>query len=275
MIRVQDVFEWLDEHAPFRYAQSWDQCGLQVGDPKAVVERVMVALDVNSETLGEAENRRCECLVTHHPLIFRPLKALRVDDFPASLVVRALLSGVHVIAAHTNLDVARDGTNDRLGVLLALDDVAPLEVDDEWAREERYGGMGRIGSLPQPMRLGDLAARSAQVLGIDGLRMVGKPEREVRRVAICTGSGGSLLDLAIRSGVDVYLTGDLKYHEAQQALEAGLALIDVGHFASERLIVEPLVEYIEQRAARCGASLSVFAAQCEQDPFLFRGKGLN
>ncbi|MDY0038948.1 MAG: Nif3-like dinuclear metal center hexameric protein [Desulforhabdus sp.] len=272
MTRVKDIYNWIDEYAPFRYAQSWDQCGLQAGDPEAAVERVLVALDPSSETIREARERRCECLVTHHPLIFRPLKALRTDEFPGNLVIEALLRGVHVIAAHTNLDVARDGTNDRLSRLLDLEQVEPLETDDIWSREERYGGMGRTGTLPKAMTVSELAALSKRVLGVDGLRTVGGVDRPVHRVAICTGSGGSLVDAAISSGVDVYITGDVKYHEALRALEAGLALIDVGHFGSERVIVEPLVSYLKRRADQERASLEISAAECERDPFLLYGQ---
>lgn len=273
MARVKDIYNWIDEYAPFRYAQSWDQCGLQVGDPEANVERILVALDPGSETIREARERRCDCLVTHHPLIFRPLKALRMDEFPANLVARALLAGIHIIAAHTNLDVARDGTNDRLGQLLNLEHIEPLEVDDTWGREDRYGGMGRIGCLPKAMPLSELADLSKQVLRINGVRTVGRSDRQVYQVAICTGSGGSLVEAVIHSGVDVYVTGDLKYHEALRALEARLALIDVGHFASERLIVEPLVNHLKLQAEKNGMSLEIFAAECEQDPFLFYGEG--
>lgn len=269
---MKEIYTWIDEYAPFRYAQSWDQCGLQVGDPEAAVERILVALDPGSETIREARERRCECLVTHHPLIFRPLKALRTDEFPANLVAAALLSGVHIIAAHTNLDVARDGTNDRFGRLLNLVNIEPLESDDLWRGEERYGGMGRIGTLPKAMSVGELASLSKQVLGVNGLRTVGSVDRQVDRVAICTGSGGGLVETVINSGVDVYITGDLKYHEALRALEAGLALIDVGHFGSERLIVEPLVRHLRRRAEKKNMLLEIFAAECERDPFRLHGE---
>ena len=274
MARVKDIYNWMDECAPFRYAQSWDQCGLQVGDPEANVQRILVALDPCSATIREAQKRRCECLLTHHPLIFRPLKALRLDEFPANLVALALLSGVNIIAAHTNLDVAKGGTNDRLCRLLDLENIEPLEVDDAWGSEDRYGGMGRIGILPKAMSLSQLAELGKQVLGVNGVRTVGRNDRQVSRVAICTGSGGSLVETVINSGVDVYVTGDLKYHDALRASEAGLALLDVGHFASERLIVEPLVSQLKLQAEKNNMSLEIFAAECEQDPFLLHGEGV-
>jgi dinuclear metal center YbgI/SA1388 family protein len=274
MVRVKEIYIWTDEYAPFRYAQSWDQCGLQVGDPGAEVQRILVALDASSRTIGEAEERHCQCLVTHHPLIFRPLHTMRTDRFPENLVVRALMSGIHVIAAHTNLDVAKEGTNNRMSRLLALECVKPLEVEAKWQHEASYGGMGCVGLLPQPMRLLDLMETAKQRLAVKHARLVGNTERQVQKIALCTGSGGSLLENAIHSGAEAYVTGDLKYHEAQRALEAGLELIDLGHFASERLIVQPLVQYFRQRAEKENVPLEVDAAACEEDPFLFFGKGV-
>ena len=267
MLRVMDLLAWVDDYAPFRYAESWDRCGLQVGDPHATVERVMVALEPSSSTLREAEETGCRCIVTHHPLIFKPLDAVRSDCYPGGLVYRAIRSNIHCIAAHTNLDAAVEGTNGRWTQLLALKDIGPLEADPSHVGEARYGGMGRIGNLPRPKKLEDLVREIREMLGGSEIRVVGDPKREVFKVGLCTGSGAGLMDAALRSGRDVYITGDIKYHEAQRAVEAGLALVDAGHFASERLMVEPLAEYIRQRAFGAGIRLDVLSAREEKDPF--------
>jgi dinuclear metal center YbgI/SA1388 family protein len=267
MVCVKDILMWLDAGAPFRYAAGWDQCGLQIGDPDAMVERILVALDPSSETLREAVDRRCQCIVTHHPLIFRPITTVRFDKFPGNLIAYALKNGINLIAAHTNLDVARAGTNDRLVELLSLKDVVPLEVDAAWNGEERYVGMGRIGHLNEAVSLQELAERTSMVLGGVGCRIVGDPEKQIQRLAVCTGSGGSLLEDVIAASCDAYVTGDIKYHEAKRALEAGLALLDVGHFASERLIVQPLVDYLTSEAQSRQLQVEVFAADEEEDPF--------
>lgn len=267
VLTVQTIHDWIDAYAPFRYAQTWDHCGLQAGDPTAAVERLLVALDPSSTTIAEAQRRRCQCLVTHHPLIFTPLDAVRTDRYPANLVIQALLAGVNVIAAHTNLDVARGGTNDQLSSLLALRKVSALEVDAAWQREESYVGMGCIGFLPDKMRLGDLREVCAERLRVSSVRLVGDASRPVQKVALCTGSGGSLLERVVSAGVDVYITGDIKYHDAQRAVEEDLTLIDIGHFGSERIIVEPLAAYFRSRAKSENTVLEVFAASAEKDPF--------
>jgi dinuclear metal center YbgI/SA1388 family protein len=267
MVTVTDILNWIDAHAPFRYAASWDNCGLQVGDPGAELSRLLVALEPSTETLQEARQLSCQCVVTHHPLIFQPLAVVRSDQFPGSLVTMALRSGIHVIAAHTNLDVCHGGTNDQLAHLLGLTALQALEVEDHWVREERYAGMGRVGVLAEAVSLAAFVERLAAVFPGVNLRVVGKREQLVRRVALCTGSGGSLLGRVLASGCDVYVTGDLKYHDARNAAEAHLALVDLGHFPSERLIVAPLASYFQQTAARLGLALEVLQACRESDPF--------
>ena len=148
-----------------------------------------------------------------------------------------------------------------------MEDVGPLETDPAWEGEARYGGMGRVGLLPNPIPLRDLAGELASALGDIRVRVVGNPQRRVRRLALCTGSGGSLIEAVINRASDAYITGDVKFHEAQAALEAGLALIDVGHFASERLVVKPLAAYLRKRAAKEGLSTKVLVAGGENDPF--------
>jgi dinuclear metal center YbgI/SA1388 family protein len=271
MVKVRAILTWLDAYAPFRYAASWDNCGLQVGNPEADVNRVLVALDAGSETLMEARGGVCDCVVTHHPLLFQPIKSIDVNVSPGSLIANALCHGIHVIAAHTCLDVCRDGTNEQLARLLGLESWEPLEIDASWIAEERYAGLGCVGYIPAPLSLREFVGHVKQSLDGIPLRLVGDPRRRVHRVALCSGSGGSLLGKAMASHCDVYVTGDMKYHEAKSALEAHLALIDIGHFASEKLILQPLVTYLRHQAASVGASLEVFPGQGERDPFATLG----
>lgn len=266
-MRVKEVLAWIDEYAPFRYAESWDRSGLQVGDPGAAIERVLVALDPCSATFDEAERLSCGCIVTHHPLIFAPLDSVRFDRYPERLVARAIRNEIHLVAAHTNLDVALDGTNFQLMRLLGLEDAEPLDLDSRLLGENRYGGLGCVGNLGVPVRFEDLVDKVGSVLGCAEVRVVGHPDRQLRRIALCTGSGGGLVERVIAQGVDAYITGDVKYHEARFAEESNLAVIDVGHFSSERIVVKPLAAYLEKRAAREGAALQVFAGLVETDPF--------
>ena len=266
-MRVADVMAWLDAHAPFRYAAEWDNSGLQVGDPRAEVARVMVALDVTADTLAETAAKDCQCLVSHHPLIFQPLKTLRLDQPTAMLIARAIRNGIHLIAAHTNLDAARDGTNQQLVRMLGLERCCPLDSDPRWQGEERYAGMGAVGELPEPSSLESLVARLQRLFPSAPLRVVGDGHRPVSRIGLCTGSGAGFIEKVIESGCDAFVSGDFKYHEARRAEEAGLALVDLGHFASERLIVEPLAEALRAAVASSGVGGEILTAGDEHEPF--------
>ncbi len=269
MVTVNELMQWIDAYAPFHLAAQWDHCGLQVGSPTGEVQRLLVALDVSSKTLEEAIRLDCHCLVTHHPLIFRPMTSVREDQYPGALVARALRARVSLIAAHTNLDIARAGTNDQLCALMGLTNLVPLEPGVGRQGDDAPLGLGRVGDLPEALSLTGLARHLEGALGVSRVRVVGSPGRIVRRVAVCTGSGGSLLELALASGVDVFVTGDLKYHEAQRAMEEHLALIDVGHFASEHLIVRPLAAYLAARSNELGRDVEVFESSEERDPFWY------
>jgi len=267
MVRVKDIFQWIDSWAPFRYAESWDNCGLQVGSLLSSVTKVLVALDPASSVLGEALELGCQCLVTHHPLILRPISSIHIDSWPGSIISRAVLSGISIIAAHTNLDAARYGTNVQLGELLKLDAVRPLEVEALHCGDKQYAGMGLVGLLPHDNTLKSLAVALAGMIGGNLARIAGEPGKRIRKVAVCTGSGGSLMGKVVESGAEVFITGDLKYHDARFAEESGIAVIDIGHFASERLILEPLGDFLRSRAKSEAADLEVFVSKSEEDPF--------
>jgi dinuclear metal center YbgI/SA1388 family protein len=267
MVRVKDIFQWIDSWAPFRYAESWDNCGIQVGDPESAVTRVLVALDPALSVLREAQELECQCVVTHHPLLLKPVNSVRTDQWPGSVVRQALIAGINIIAAHTNLDVARQGTNARLKELLALDAAVPLAAEPAFCGDERYAGVGVVGLLPRKATLESLAATLTEVLGSTVVRIAGNLRKQLTRVAVCTGSGGSMMGKVLASGAEVFITGDLKYHDARLAQESGLAVIDIGHFASEKLVLGPFADFLRSKAKSEAAELGVFVSKSEVDPF--------
>lgn len=225
----------------------------------------MVALDPASVVIEESRLLGCQCLVTHHPLLLRPIQSLKTDSWPGSIIASTLLAGINIIAAHTNLDAAVGGTNAQLSDLLDLQSTKPLEADNGLAGDKQYLGLGLAGLLPRPETVLALADRLSVALGGPAVRFTGDPLRTVARVAICTGSGGSLLQRVLESGANAFITGDMKYHDARFAEESGLAVIDIGHFASEKIIVEPLAQYL--RSISQGHALEVFTSKSERDPF--------
>ncbi len=266
MVRVKDILGWIDSLAPFRFAESWDNCGLQVGNPQEPITRLLVALDPSTPVLAEARERGCQCVVTHHPLLLHPLSSIRTDSWPGSVVESAVFGGISIIAAHTNLDTARHGTNAQLAQLLGLAITGPLDGEPSLCQDSLYGGMGVVGLLAREATAQEIGAELKNALGAVCVRIAGDGKKRVVRVAVCSGSGGSLIGKALAWGADLFITGDLKYHDARLAEEHGLAVIDIGHFASERPVLEVLCDLFRTRAASEALELDVFVSQSEFDP---------
>lgn len=348
-------------------AEEWDNVGLQVGDPSAEINRVLLCLDPTEAALGAALAAGAQALVSHHPLIFRSLKSLIPQDETSRVLFRAVREGISIVSAHTNLDRAADGLNDwlarRLGLAEAkplasggadltklvvfvptgyegrvsealfragagqigaydscsfrtqgkgtyrpgqgtdpfigtpgtLEQVAEVRLETIVSREAlgrsvarmikahpyeepAYDliplsnrrsdvGLGRIGRLAEPQRLEDYALQVKQALGVSHLRVVGQADQKISKVALCGGGGASLLTEAARQGADVLVTGDVKYHEAQNALSQGIALLDAGHFGTEHLMVEELTQRLRQAAQQRKLNIDFQEMRGEADPF--------
>jgi len=263
---IQDLYDYLVKLAPPSLAEEWDPVGLQVGSLRDGLQGISVSLDVTEAALWEAVEHDCNALVTHHPLFFKPLR--RLDDAtPASRCARlAAQMGMNILSFHTNLDSTERGLNDQLAQGLGLKELRPLLP----SRDPRYprAGLGRIGSV-SASNLERFVRNVASRLKLKDLRYVGDPKHAVRRVAVMTGSGGGSINEAKSAGADVLVTGDVKYHQALDALAEGIALIDIGHFAGEIGMVSWLTQELRAWARRKKISRRIHASTSGRDPFCF------
>ena len=262
MVKCQDVMQAMERIAPRRLAEEWDNPGLLVGSPHDEVRKILVALDVREETVERAIEDGCDLIVAHHPLIFRALKALRTDDVTGCKIARLIKADIAVFAAHTNLDSAAGGVNDVLAERLELHDVAPLV---EGAADSEPG-LGRIGSLRAEFSLEDFAALVKEKLGLSSMRVACAGERRISRVALCGGSGAEFVGRAAAKGADAYVTGDVKYHDAERAIGLGIHVLDAGHFATEQPIVARLAERLKKEL---GDGVEIVAETKSSDFFKF------
>lgn len=250
---------------PVADAMDWDHPGLQVGDPGWQVDRVLVALDVTSAVLEEAAEVPATLLLAHHPLLLHPLRALTPSTAAGGLALRAARRGIAVAAAHTNLDAADDGagTSDPVVALLGLEDVVPL------CPPALPGGrpMGRVGDLPDPTSLRELARRISGGLPAPSTRFCGDAERLVRRVAVLGGAGTSAIGDAIRAQADVLVTGDVRHHVALDALELGITLVDAGHHATEVAAMPVFAERVASAGAARRMSADVRLSTVDTAPW--------
>ena len=229
-VRVKDILSLLEEVAPRRLAEKWDNSGLQVGSLKGEVTKIMFSLDPCIEAVNQASGAGAEVLITHHPLIFSPLKSVSVDSFPGEVVSFALEKGISLISAHTNLDRARYGINDALAEILELRDPVVLEEYEGGERE----GIGRVGTLEKTLTLADFGRYVGQRLACKSLSIIGSADASINRVAVVGGSGGSFVGRARSVDADCLVTGDVGYHHALAAWRDGICVIDAGHFHTEK-----------------------------------------
>jgi dinuclear metal center YbgI/SA1388 family protein len=262
---LQDVLNLLEEFAPARLAEPWDNPGLQVGALSYKIQKIYLSLDPTLKALRTALLNKAQLLLTHHPLIFSPLSRLDMDSFPGDVIREAVLAEIGVVAAHTNLDVAPGGINDILAELLGLEHVKvlqPIEGTDG-------AGMGRIGELPFPRRLSVLTEEVKKALGTTEIRVVCRTDKEIRRLAVVGGSGGSLISLAFQKKADALLTGDLSYHQALEAETLGLALMDGGHFGTEKTAFTVFGKQLKAMITNIGWDTIVQGDKEETDPIRF------
>lgn len=238
---IQELFECMNRIAPFSLAESWDNSGFLVGDPKAKVTAALVCLDITDETISEALDLGANVLISHHPVIFHPLRRLTVNN----PVYRLAHENLGAICAHTNLDIADGGVNDALADTLGLCSLEPLEP----CAADPGQSLGRVGTLREAMSPEEFASYAARMLSpAGGVRFVAG-NRPVRRVAVCGGAGGSLLQSVLSCGADAFVTGELKHDVLLSCAAEGLTALDAGHFDTERVVLAPLAARLTQLCA--------------------------
>jgi dinuclear metal center YbgI/SA1388 family protein len=262
---VADIINVMSAIAPPNLAEDWDNVGLQVGRVDWPVHRVWIALDPSPDVVSAACQREVDLLITHHPLIFRPLNFVDFDSAIGAAIWMAAKNKLAIFAAHTNFDSAVDGLNDILARRIGLTKLQPLVKPED---SQNDGGLGRIGELTKPLDLKSFALNVKKKLGVVSLKVAGDLTMIISKVAVCTGSGSSLIHNFFSSGAQVFISGDLHYHDAKEALPKKLGLLDIGHFASEQLMIEVLAERLSRLLTDKEFSVNVEACRLEKDPFL-------
>jgi dinuclear metal center YbgI/SA1388 family protein len=252
----------LDSLAPAHLAEAWDNTGLLVGDPAIHVDRLMTCLTITPESASEAIDGSAQMIVTHHPLPFRALKRLTTATTSGRLLWRLIRSGISIYSPHTAFDSTTGGINELLAQRFDLADVQPLMPTAVDVSGGPPTGAGRRGRLQRTMRLDALAAAIKSSLGVSVVQAVGNLDQTIERVAVACGSGSSFIEAAVGNGCDALVTGEASFHHCLEARAQGLALILVGHFASERFALEVLAQRIHAEFPR----MEVWASRDEADP---------
>ncbi len=268
-ITIADIYNFLDELAPLRLMEKWDNCGLLVGNSQMRCSGILFGLDANTASLEEAITLGCNTLVVHHPVIFQPLKKIDTGFAEGRLLQKALASNIAILCWHTNFDSAADGVSDYLGKMLGLENRSPLLP----AQDEPQAGLGSIGSYPQEIKGSLFMERLLDILELPGVFTAGTIPQNIRTVALCGGSGSDFAQLAKSRGADIYLSAEIKHHIALWAVENDFCIIDGTHYATEKPAISFLAQRLQDRLAAAGnSSLPVVMTKTESAPFIFTSK---
>jgi len=261
MPSLPDVIAELEQLAPPRLAADWDNVGLLVARCRPTVSRLMTCLTLTPAVAQEAVDGQADLVVSHHPLPFRPVQRITAETATGEVLLELLTAGIGVWSGHTAWDSAAGGINALLAEKLELERVSPIEPDATAAAV----GFGRMGDDPAGRSVAELAQGLSAALGCPGCHLAGDPERPAGKVGIVCGSGGESVAAVVAAGCQTLVTGELKLHNALEAVAEGLAVIAVGHHASERFAMDVLADQI---AARLPALLC-WASRTETEPLVW------
>jgi len=257
-MRCGEIIEKLEQIVPTKYAEEWDNVGFLAGRREKKIQTIFIALDATDEIIEEAMEAGADMILTHHPLIFKPVTRVNGDDFIGRRLVRMLQNDICYYAMHTNFDVVAmaQAAADKLG----LTDTRVLSVTfDEGNKKE---GIGRYGKGERIMSLAECAAYVKEVFRLKYVNVYGNPEKPVETVAICPGSGKSTMKDAVAVGADVLITGDVDHHMGIDLVAQGVCVIDAGHYGLEKIFVPYMKDYLKKEIP----SIQIQIAE-EKNPF--------
>lgn len=243
-MKIKELAAIIEGFAPLSLQESYDNSGLVVGNPEDEVHSALLAVDVSEEVLDEAEQEGCDIIITHHPIIFHPLKRLNSANYVERCVERAIRKGIALYACHTNLDSTVGGMSWQVGSMIGLQDMSVLQPSTAGAET----GFGVVGTLPRAESAMALMSRIKAIFDVGAVRYSDIPADDfmVQRVAICTGAGGSLIDDALSSDAQLYVTADLRYNDFMRG-DKRMVLADIGHFESEFCAIRILFDILSKK----------------------------
>ncbi len=259
-VKIRDLVEIIEAKAPLSLKEEWDRPGLELGDPLSEITGITVGMDVTASLIAEAAKQGANVLLTHHPFLFFPPETITAETSKGRKIRTLIKGDIAVYSAHTNLDKAKAGMNEKIMDLLGFQNFSNIEAETE-------EGIGRIAEV-EPTELLQLVQRIEKVLEAGNVRFIGEPGRPVTRVAVINGGGADFIGQAMNAGADCIITGDTKYHEVLDASEDGLAVIDPGHFHTEWNVFRMFVEEVEREVAHLG-NVPFHYSKTTQDPYQY------
>lgn len=252
-VNLIDIIKHLELDYPKETAYDWDNVGLQIGNANQRAKKVLITLDCTKEVVKEAIHLKADMILSHHPLIFKPISSITIDTPRGWTILNLIKHNIALYAMHTNFDVSDGGMNDVFCDLLGVQNRSLLD-DQE--------GIGRIGDI-NPMSFDDFVAHLRQTFSIDAIRLIGSKRETISKVAMSLGSGSHHMNPAKKKNADVFLTGDVTYHTAIDAIQMGLTILDIGHSA-EKIFQT----YLQNRLSKTFPDVEFVVSSVHPDPFV-------
>ena len=243
-MKAFELIRPIEEFAPLAQQEKWDNCGFSVGDPNMEVHKALIALDCTEDVVDEAIEIGADIIIAHHPLIFGGVKKITPQNWLGRVIYKAIANNIAIYAAHTNADKAAGGVSALMAQKLQLEECMPLTPDS----------FGVVGNLKEHLSAQELAAKVKEEFGVDVVRASIPLDEKICRVAVCGGSGKSFIPDAMANGAQVYVTGDITYHEFYT--EKGFMVMDIGHYFSEYGIVEVFANILSKNFPTFAVSIS-------------------
>lgn len=258
-MKYRNFIDLMEEIAPTEKYKDIDNSGVQIYTGKEEINRVLVCLEINKDIIEEAVRKKADLILTHHPLIFNPPHVIDYNDYPGRYILDAIKNDICVYSAHLSFDFAPEGNNVYISKLL------DLSVKEEGSMENGYYGM-----LPEPMTFDQVCRHVEESLSLpEGyIRCVDGGRDKHVTVGLCTGAGGDYLFDAAAKGCDLFITGDMKLHEAQYAKAMGMTAIDAGHYGTEKIFTENLAHQLYVISAERNLTLDVIMAEANTNPYI-------
>ncbi len=262
MNKVSEILNYITDVAPLYWQESYDNCGLLVGDPNAMVDKALVTIDLTEEVVDEAIENSFHLIISHHPLIFKGMKSILCDNVIGRIIMKAIKNDISIAAMHTNLDNSYFGVNRMLAETLGLTNLQILQSNNDMIStgininsEILQVGSGMIGTYDNAISENDFLNLVKRVLKIDAIRHSKLLNKPIKKVALCGGAGSFLINDAKRCKADVFITADMKYHDFFEA-DDSIILLDAGHFETEQFTKQLIADIISKKNPKFAVQLS-------------------
>ncbi|HVI41612.1 MAG TPA: Nif3-like dinuclear metal center hexameric protein [Anaerovoracaceae bacterium] len=265
-MKMNELIAEIEIIAPREMEEEWDNCGMQINMGNQEINRVLIALEITKGVIAEAMMKDIDFVITHHPLLFHKIDVVDNNSITGNYIIDLIKAGISVYSAHTTFDDAFGGNNEYLADILGLSRIRRIKNKRPSMKEAtREFVVGRMGEFTEPITMEAACRLVEKALGIKGeLKTVGDPHAIIRSVGLCTGAGGDTMPAAIKNGCDLFITGDVRHHEAQIGIEKGICIIDAGHYGTEKIFAENFADKLKKNV---GSKIQIIESEINTNPF--------